>query len=225
MSCVWIAMAKHVAARWSGSLAAALCLSAASLTPFAVLHAQAQSDKRSTFPGRRVGGGTRGECNSRLIVHLVPESSVYASGSPPLLGLLQGPALNPRPLELRFRPQGSAVVSAEQQIPASGAAVVLVSGPALTAPTIWESSYRCTEEAGTTASRAPLQFVQSTSPPALSLLVRDVGPADQTIQARLLELQKRCGGTISRSELAASFGLADLLEGDWPDQLPVRCPS
>jgi hypothetical protein len=222
---MWIGMANHVPARWSGSLAVVLSLSALTLTPLASQDALAQSDLRSTFPGRRVGGGTRGECNSRLIVHLVPETSVYASGSPPLLGLLQGPARDPRPLELRFRPQGAAAVSAEQRLPASGPAVVLVRGPAFKTPTLWESSYRCEEETGTGATSDLLQFVQSTSPPALSLLVRDSSPADQVIQVRLLELQKRCGGSIGRTELAASFGLADLLDADWPDQLPVRCPS
>jgi len=224
-SSVWIGMGNSVAACWSGSLAVGLSLSALTLPPFALQDARAQSDLRSTFPGRRVGGGTRGECNSRLIVHLVPETSVYAGGSPPLLGVIQGPALEPRPLELRFRPQGVVAVSAEQKLPASGPAVVLVRGPALTAPTIWESSYRCEEEIGSGASGDPLQFVQSTSPPAMSLLVRDVSPADQAIQVRLLALQKRCGGSIPRSELAASFGLTDLLDGDWPDQLPVRCPT
>jgi hypothetical protein len=224
-SSVWIGMANPFAARWSGSLAVVLSLSALTLPPFASQEARAQSDLRSTFPGRRVGGGTRGECNSRLIVHLVPETSVYAGGSPPLLGVIQGPAVDPRPLELRFRPQGGAAVSAEQQLPASGPAVVLVKGPTLTAPTIWESSYRCDEQIGGGASGDPLQFVQSTSPPALSLLVRDVSPADQANQVRLVALQKRCGGTIPRSELAAAFGLSDLLDGDWPDQLPVRCPT
>ena len=218
-------MVNRVAPRCSGSLAVLLSLSAFVLPPFASEGAWAQSNPRSTFPGRRVGGGTRGECSSRLIVHLVPESSVYASGSPSLLGVLQGPALDPRPLELRFRPQGSAAVSAEQRIPASGASVVLVRVPALKTPTIWESSYRCGEETSPGAGADPLQFVQTASPPALSLLVFDTSPADKAIQARLVDLQKHCGGSVRRKELAASFGLGDILDGDWPDQIPVRCPS
>jgi hypothetical protein len=36
---------------------------------------------RNTAPGRRIGGGTRGECTARLIAHLVPSSSVFAPGS------------------------------------------------------------------------------------------------------------------------------------------------
>ena len=28
------------------------------------------------FPGRRVGGGTRGECSARKIMHLVPDNNI-----------------------------------------------------------------------------------------------------------------------------------------------------
>jgi hypothetical protein len=186
---------------------------------------RAQTDLRTTFPGRRVGGGTRGECNSRLIVHLVPPSSVYASGTAPLLGLLEGPAANPRPLELRFRPQAGSAAGSERLLVAGGAALVLLPGPALAGPTVWESSYRCDEEIGSGASDDPLQFVESTSPPALSLLVLDSTPADAALNSQLQQLRSRCGGTVSRAEFGAAFGLTDLLDSSWPDQLPVRCPS
>ena len=41
------------------------------------------SQSRSTFPGRRVGGSTRGECAAREIIHLVPETSGGSAGLPP----------------------------------------------------------------------------------------------------------------------------------------------
>jgi hypothetical protein len=193
--------------------------------PFAPPVARAQSDLRSTFPGRRVGGGTRGECNARLIVHLVPSSSVFAPGQPGLLGLLQGPAANPRPLELRFRPEVGGGATGERLLAAGGPALVLLPSPELAGPTVWESSYRCDEPIGAGSKADPLQFVDSTSPPALSLLVADATPADATLQQQIRQLRSRCGATISRQELAATFALTDLLDASWPDQLPVRCPS
>lgn len=205
---------------------APLLLLAGLLLPWSsVPAALAKPDLRASFPGRRIGGGTRGECNSRLIVHLVPASSVYAPGTPAQLALLEGPAANPRPIALRFRPQAGGVAIAERVLPAGGPALVLLAGPALAAPTLWETSYRCEEEIGSGAGDDPLQFVESTSPPALSLLLLDATPADTALQARIRQLQARCGGSISRAELASSFGLADLLDSSWPDQLPVRCPS
>lgn len=187
--------------------------------------ARAQTDLRSTFPGRRVGGGTRGECNARLIVHLVPASSVFAPGQPGLLGVLEGPAANPRPLELRFRPQQGEGPTQERLLAAGGPALVLLPTPALAGATVWESSYRCDEQIGAGTSADPLQFVESTSPPALSLLVVDAVPADTKLQAQLKQLRGRCGATISRQELASAFALSDLIDTSWPDQLPVRCPS
>ena len=35
---------------------------------------------RNTFPGRRIGGGTRGECAARPVLHLVPSSNVFSPG-------------------------------------------------------------------------------------------------------------------------------------------------
>jgi hypothetical protein len=219
-----ITMPARLLARQPGPLATLLLL-AGLLLPWAAPPVRAQSDLRSTFPGRRVGGGTRGECNSRLIVHLVPDSNVYAPGAAPLLGLLEGPAANPRPLELRFRPQSGGAAGGERLLVAGGAALVLLPGPALAGPTLWESSYRCDEEIGSGASDDPLQFVASTSPPALSLLVLDSTPADAALISQLQQLRSRCGGTVSRAEFEAAFGLTDLLDSSWPDQLPVRCPS
>ena len=51
----------------------------------------AQADLRSSFPGGRVGGGTRGECSARLLAHLVTENSIYAPGRTLQVGLLEGP--------------------------------------------------------------------------------------------------------------------------------------
>lgn len=70
-----------------------------------VLCKEVYSSNRSTFPGRRVGGGTRGECSARILVHLVPENSVFAPGATGILGLVQGPTANPVSLELSFLPE------------------------------------------------------------------------------------------------------------------------
>lgn len=190
----------------------------------------AQDDLRSSFPGRRVGGGTRGECSARLLVHLVPESSVYAPNSTLQIGLLEGPTATPKPLELQFRPMSgsrsnetSGLNLTSKDLPASTAGITLIRFEALQVPTVWESSYRCGD--GDINSTDPLQFVQTVSPPAVSLLVRDVQPADAGIQIAIAEIRRYCGGTVLSAELAKAFDLGDLITSNWPAQLPVRCPS
>ena len=191
--------------------------------------ALAQPNLRSTFPGRRVGGGTRGECTARVLAHLVPASSVFAPGGMGLIGVLEGPTANPRPVAISFRQMnasgssdGARRLTAQRELPASPAGVTLLTIP-LKAASVWESSYRCDEGPGDAAD--PLSMVSSEAPPAVSLLLADVTPADAALQTRLQGLRALCGKTVPREQLAASFDLGDVISADWPAQLPVRCPS
>ncbi|MFM7312661.1 MAG: hypothetical protein ACKO0M_05765 [Cyanobium sp.] len=185
----------------------------------------AQPSLRNTFPGRRVGGGTRGECFARPIVHLVPANSVFASGPSRLLGILEGPSLNPVSVAVSFRPEANRNAPATTVVlPASPAAVVLLRQPAITQPTRWESSYQC----GGVQPGAddPLGYVSTVSPPPVSLLLNEGTPDDLRMQQSLQALLKACGSTVSRDQIAASFALTDLLkEGPWPERLPVLCPA
>ena len=104
----------------------------------------AQADLRSSFPGRRVGGGTRGECSARLLAHLVPANSIYAPGRSLQVGLLEGPTANPKPIEIQFRrwsgapsDQMSEATLATSELPASTAGITLISLEALNVPAVW----------------------------------------------------------------------------------------
>jgi len=206
-----------------------LALAAVAVLLAGGLEALAQPNLRNSFPGRRIGGGTRGECSSRLLAHLVPSSSVFAPGAAQTIGLLEGPTAQPRALQLSFRPltnAGTAVTAqarnSTRELAAAPAGVVVVSAPAIKGATIWESGYRCDE--GSAAAADPLDFVQSASPPAVSLLVSDVLPDDKSLQAALKQLRSQCGKTVATAALAKTFGLGDVVTLDWPQQLPVRCP-
>ena len=189
-----------------------------------VLCKEVYSSNRSTFPGRRVGGGTRGECSGRILVHLVPENSVFAPGASGTLGLVQGPTANPFSLELSFQPEGDGP-GTTRTLPAAPASLTLISRAATTVPTIWESNFNCETGDGVDSVQDPLAFVQRTFPPVLSLLVPDAEPVDQPVQLALASLRAKCGGTVPSVQTLAKFGLADLVTDEWPQQLPVRCPS
>jgi hypothetical protein len=184
----------------------------------------AQANLRSTFPGRRVGGGTRGECSARILAHLVPTNSVYSPGASGDLGLVQGPTANPVGLTMTFRPNVGEGVESSRALDASQVGLILVRRVGVGVPTIWESSFDC--DADDQLSIAdPLSFVESVSPPAISLLLPQSEPSDVSAQNALEDLRKNCGATVPAVATLAQFGLADLLTKDWPNQLPVRCPS
>ncbi len=188
---------------------------------------------RSTFPGRRVGGGTRGECSARLLAHLVPEGSVYSPGTTSHLGLLEGPTANTVPLEIAFRPMEGSRSNEKAnenvsiiELPASTAGITLIKVikvGSLQFPTVWESSYRCGE--ADVVSSDPLAFVQTASPPAVSLLISDSEAADVITQQGIENLTPQCGGTVSTEDFAKAFGLDDVIDSSWPAVLPVRCPA
>jgi hypothetical protein len=189
--------------------------------------ALADVNLRSSFPGRRVGGGTRGECTARLVAHLVPKFNVFAPGSSGLVAILQGPSANLSPLIVAFKPANStgvvqpgASLLESRELPPAPVGLVLLKAPSSAGVVQWESSYRCD---GGVADTDPLNFVSAGAPPAVSLLVKAAEPVDRLIQAELAQWKTQCGGTIAREQVAKTFGLDELLGPDWPAQLPLRC--
>lgn len=189
--------------------------------------ALAQPNLRSTFPGRRIGGGTRGECAARVLAHLVPSDSVFAPGPALTVALLEGPSANPRPLLVQFRPQGPGGTPAgpavKRELPAAPAGVTLLSLGGFKGSQVWESSFRC-DDGVPPATSDPLSFVETVSPPALSLLVSEASADDRLVQTALQKLKGLCGSQVASAQLAKTFGLEDVIGPDWPATLPVRCP-
>ena len=193
----------------------------------AALPVSANPELRSTFPGRRVGGGTRGECTARLLVHLVPDSSVFSPGAEPWLGVLQGPTEAPRPLLVDLRRLAASGTADDAQdrlrrlhFPASATGVTLFRAP-LADGVVWESSYQCIPAPSDAV--AGVEETGFDAPPAISLLLRDSTAVDRSIQARLESLRGRCGRSVRKQALIADFNLSNLDLSGWPDSLPVRC--
>ena len=186
-----------------------------------------QAAPRDSFPGRRVGGGTRGECAARKIVHLVPPSSVFAPGATALIGWLEGPTSTPQPLEVTLRTaaaDGSADAGAapvvEKQVPAAANRLVLLSIPTGPRPLLWESSYRCGADDGSDE----FGFITASAPPAVSLLVEQSGQVDQKLQQQLASLKVLCGATTPLAPLQTAFQIGDdVIDASWPQNVTVAC--
>ena len=231
----------RLASTWSRSCLAYLrtprlsCLAITVLTlcvvGLAPTAADAQLDIgiRNSFPGRRIGGGTRGECWTRLFAHLVPANSVYAPGSPPLIAVLEGPAKTPRPLIIELRsvlanglpdPNAKSVFKRTLLPEPEGIRLIILSK--LAQPVSWTSSYFCPDSP--VPSEESLFFVSRSEPPPLTLLLpSNPSPDDRKVWDTLGLLYKACGKTFPRQEVKRLFGFSDLLGDDWPENLPVRC--
>jgi len=208
---------RFVMARLGQASCAALLLAGAPVAGWA------QVNLRNTFPGSRMGGGTRGECSARLVAHLVPVTSVYAPGASGMIGILEGPTANPRPLQILVKPEGqSSGVAIQRDLPANGPGVTLLTIGAIQGSRLWESAYRC-DQSQPAGSGLGLDFVESASPPAKSRLVPDVQSSDQRVAVSLQTLKTSCGKAVPTATVAKAFGLEDAITAEWPQQLPVRC--
>ena len=178
------------------------------------------SQSRTTFPGRRVGGGTRGECAARQIIHLVPDSSVFAPGPEGLIGWLEGPSPDPKPIEVALRKQNASTPELSRSVASAGPRLVLLRLPkALAHPLVWESGYQCAEA----PADDEFGFIGAEGPPAKSLLVADLLPADSAVQTHLRDVLNKCGSTTSLASISRLFELNDVLSSSWPEALPVVC--
>ena len=196
--------------------AGVVCISAVLSNPVA-------ANPRNSFPGRRVGGGTRGECTSRVLAHLVPETSVMGLPASREVGLVQGPSSNPVSLTMQLRPEQGGEETI-RQFPAASAGITLTTLDPIKSPLIWESSFDC-ESAADSGKGDPLAFVAISAPPALSLLLPSQDPADQPVLQALGQLRKQCGQLVPTKSTLAGFGLDDLITAGWPERLPVRCSN
>jgi hypothetical protein len=179
------------------------------------------ADPRSTFPGRRVSAGTRGECMSRVLAHLVPESSVMALSPSRDVAFVLGPSANPVATTVSFKPAAGGQ-GMNRTFKAEPVGINLLTLDAIEAPIVWQSVFDCASM-DSTGSGQSFDIVQTSSPPAISLLLVEKMHSDQALHQLVDKLKTRCGKTVPTRQLLASFGLDDLITPQWPDQLPVRC--
>ena len=184
---------------------------------------------RNSFPGRRVGGGTRGECSARPVVHLVPASNVFSPGATKLIAVLEGPSSGPQPLEITLRSasvngivEPDAAPLMHKQVPAAVNRLVVLNIPAATVPMLWESSYQC----GGDNWGDEFGFITTSAPPARSLLLPDGSPEAQNRpqQSEFAALKAACGNTTPLAPLKARFQFDDdVIDDSWPEKVTVQC--
>jgi hypothetical protein len=206
-----------------------LTLGLACLSPTSA-YAQLDIGTRNSFPGRRIGGGTRGECWSRLFTHLVPANSVHTLGTLPLIAVLEGPAKAPRPLVIELRsvlangyPDPNGKIIFKRTLLPEPAGITVIPIDKIKQPVSWTSAYYCPEIPAPIDD--PLFFVTRGEPPPLTLLLpSNPSPEDRSVWESTRLLYKACGQTFPRQLVKQLFGFGDLVGDDWPDNLPVRCP-
>ena len=183
---------------------------------------------RAAFPGRRVGGGTRGECSARPLVHLVPDSSTYSPAEFGFIALLQGPSNSPVPVDISIKPYSKSSMENKnyqdftKQLPASDLVIVLLKSPISNEPLIWEYSFKCNDDSNDLSSD-PFGFIQESSPPAVSLILPTPNSNDINFSSNLKWLSEACDAKVRTNEISNRFKLNDLITSEWSKDIPVVC--
>ena len=182
-------------------------------------------DLRSQFPGRRVGGGTRGECSARFIAHVATPNSTYSPGESGLLAILQGPSSNHRPIRTKFGNYSvnkEILYNDELILSHPNASLFIFKIPKIVVETSWSSNYKCSDE--TTNNFGILDFVEESSPPALSLLLKKASKEDLPIQKSILKYSKKCDKKAQTQDIFTEFKLGNNIDKkNWPIDLDIIC--
>ena len=187
----------------------------------------------SAFPGRRLGGGTRGECSARKIMHLVPDNNILFHNSEGQIALIIGPSSSPKDVKIAFKPysspdgnfNGPSPEIDELFISNSSEKVILLNIPKKKFPFTWESAFECSDDNEESFDGFGFDFIQDNSRPAISLIAPESLQKKNNSEDKILWLSKYCGKNISQNELNKKFQINELFDENWSEEIYVDCKS
>ena len=187
----------------------------------------------SAFPGRRLGGGTRGECSARKIMHLVPDNNILFHNSDGQIALIIGPSSSPKDVKIAFKPysspdgnfNGPSPEIDELFISNSSEKIILLNIPKKKFPFTWESAFECSDDNEESFDGFGFDFIQDNSHPAISLIAPESLQKKNNSEDKILWLSKYCGKNISQNELNKKFKINELFDENWSEEISVDCKS
>jgi len=178
----------------------------------------ALASNRSTFPTSRMGGGTRGECGSRLIIHIVPLANKYSPDKNRLLAIYLGKTKEAKPLtveminksrteqKLIFEPSGESLLLFKTQIIANN--------------TLWKSYFNCSE----IQSDNRINFISNTSNPVSTLISSGNNMENEKYQKLINNAYNKCGTSITNKEIINITSLNDEISNKLSENISIICP-
>ena len=187
----------------------------------------------SAFPGRRLGGGTRGECSARKIMHLVPDNNILFHNSDGQIALIIGPSSSPKDVKIAFKPysssdgnfKGPSPEIDELFISNSSEKVILLNIPKKKFTFTWESAFESCDDKEDSFDGFGFNFIQDNSPPAITLIAPESLKKKNNSEDKISWLSKYCGKNISQNELNKKFKVDELFDENWAEEISVDCES
>ena len=187
----------------------------------------------SAFPGRRLGGGTRGECSARKIMHLVPDNNILFHNSKGQIALIIGPSNSPKDVKIAFKPysspdgtyNGPSPEIDDLFIPNSSEKIIFLNIPKKQFPFTWESAFECSDNNEDSFDGFGFNFIQDNSPPAISLIAPESYVKTNNTEDKISWLSSYCEKSIAQEKLIEKFNISELFDSNWSNKINVECKN
>ncbi len=176
------------------------------------------SSDRSTFPTSRMGGGTRGECSSRLIIHIVPMANKYSPDKNGLLAIYLGKTKEAKPLTVEMinksRAKQKLIFEPTEE------SLLIFKTQSIANNTLWKSYFNCAEN----QSENMLNFISNVSNPVTTLISSESNLENKKYQTFINRAFNNCGTTIKNEEIKNLTNIDGAILNEFSENLRIICP-
>lgn len=173
---------------------------------------------RSTFPTSRMGGGTRGLCGSRLIMHIVPVENKYTPDKTRLLAMYLGKTKEAKPLTVEII--NNSQIEQKFNFEPSGEAFFIFKIQSIENTTLWKSYFNCSD----IQSDNMINFMSNISNPVSTLISTESNLEQKKYQRFINKAHNKCGTTITNEEIKNLTSLDEAISSKISENVSIICP-
>ncbi len=173
---------------------------------------------RSTFPTSRMGGGTRGLCGSRLIMHIVPVENKYTPDKTRLLAMYLGKTKEAKPLTVEII--NNSQIEQKLNFEPSGEALFIFKIQSIENTSLWKSYFNCSD----IQSDNMINFMSNISNPVSTLISTESNLEQKKYQRFINKAHNKCGTTITNEEIKNLTSLDEAISSKISENVSIICP-
>ena len=173
---------------------------------------------RSTFPTSRMGGGTRGLCGSRLIMHIVPVENKYTPDKTRLLAMYLGKTKEAKPLTVEII--NNSQIEQKLNFEPSGEALFIFKIQSIENTSLWKSYFNCSD----IQSDNMINFMSNISNPVSTLISTESNLEQKKYQRFINKAHNKCGTTITNEEIKNLTSLDEAISSKISEKVSIICP-
>jgi len=174
---------------------------------------------RNSFPTSRMGGGTRGLCGSRLIMHIVPVVNKYTPDKTRLLAMYLGKTKEAKPLTVEII--NNSQIEEKLNFEPSGESLFIFKIQSIENITLWKSYFNCSDIQNDNI----INFMSSISNPVSTFISTESNLEQRKYQRFINRAHNKCGTTITKEQIKNLINLDEEISSKISEKVSIICPS